>query len=115
MAVLGGLLHNCGVNGVTLFKCLLRRGPLGNEVGDERLRAGFLLRLGEAVDEVCGDEATGGDVEAALFIGNHMLAKFDFVAIGIGGLLGLWSLSGRVGGEGAYTEAFVHGLSVGVG
>jgi hypothetical protein len=56
------------------------------------------LRLGEAVEEVCGDEATGGDVEAALYSGNHKLA----IRIrGIGGLLGLgfWSLQVRVGGE----------------
>lgn len=74
MAVLGSLLHNCGANGVTLFEDLLGRGPLGNEVGKERLGARFLLRLGEAVDEVCGGEATGGDVEAALFSGHQRLA-----------------------------------------
>lgn len=62
------------MNGVSLFKGFLGRGPLGNEVGDERLRAGFLLSLGEAVEEVCGDEATGGDIETALFSGNHKLA-----------------------------------------
>ena len=74
MAVLGGLLHNCGVNGVALFEGLFRWGPLGDEAGDPRLRAGFLLRLVVAVEGVCGNEATGGDIEAALYSGNDMLA-----------------------------------------
>lgn len=115
MAVLGSLLHNCGANGVTLFEDLLGRGPLGNEVGNERLGAGFLLRLGEAVDEVCGDDATGGDVEAALFSGNHNVSNpisWHWRSVETGTLE---SSEVRIGGEEAYTEAFVHGLSVGVG
>lgn len=72
MAVLGGLFHHSGVNGVTLFKGVLRRGPLGDEVGNPRLRARFLLSLGEAVEEVCGGEAANGDVETALFSEKHI-------------------------------------------
>ena len=55
------------MDGVALLKDFLRRGPLANEAGDPRLRAGFLVRLAEAVEDVCGCETTHSDVEAALY------------------------------------------------
>lgn len=85
------------MNSITLFKGFLRRGPLGNEVGDPRLRPRFLLSLGEAVEEVGGDEATGGDIKTALFSGNHKLAIWNS---GIGGLLRVFvSSSDRLAGS----------------
>lgn len=74
VAVGSGLLQEGGVDGVALLKVFLRRSVLADEAGDPRLRAGFLARLAEAVEDVGGGKAANGDVEAALSVGCHELA-----------------------------------------
>lgn len=74
VAVGSGLLQKGSVDGVALLKVFLRRSVLADEAGDPRLRAGFLVRLAEAVEDVGGGKAANGDVEAALLIGCHTLA-----------------------------------------
>lgn len=66
MAVGGGLLQEGGVDGVTLLEFFLRGSVLVDEAGDPRLRAGVLVGLANAVEDVRGGEAADGDVEAAL-------------------------------------------------
>lgn len=66
VAVLGSLLQKGSVNGVTLFKNLLRGAVLVDQAGNERLGAGILAGSANAVEEVGGDDSADGDVEAAL-------------------------------------------------
>ena len=66
MAIFSRLLQNGGVNSIALLEDFLRRGPLADEAGDPRFRAGILIRLAEAVEDICGCETARSDVEAAL-------------------------------------------------
>lgn len=67
MAVLGSLLEHSSVDGIALLKSFLRRSVLADQAGDPGVRAGFVGRLGDAVDDESGREAADGHVEARLF------------------------------------------------
>lgn len=65
---MGGLLHNSGADGIALLENFLRGRPLADQARDEGLRAGILVRLADAVQQVRGGEAANGDVEAGLLV-----------------------------------------------
>jgi hypothetical protein len=75
VAVSSSLLHHSGVNSIALLEDLLGRSPLANEAGDPRGLAGFLVGLGDAVEEVGGGDGAAGDVEAALLSGHGRVSQ----------------------------------------
>lgn len=64
---MGSLLHYDSANGISLFKNLLRRGPLLDEAGNPRLRSRLLGGLAQSVKDVGRGEGADGDVEATLY------------------------------------------------
>lgn len=64
---MGSLLHYDSTNGISLFKNLLRRGPLLDEAGNPRLRSRLLGGLAQSVKDVGRGEGADGDVEATLY------------------------------------------------
>lgn len=97
------------MDGVALLEFFLRGSVFVDEAGDPRLRAGILVRLANAVEDVRGGEAANGDVEAELLSESHRLANncMNWRAIEA-----RCRVQGRPAGVGAYADAFVHGLSV---
>jgi hypothetical protein len=115
VAVLGSLLQKGSVNGVTLFKNLLRGAVLVDQAGNERLGAGILAGSANAVEEVGGDDSADGDVEAALLSEIIGVSKQLHILKDLSELseLVVESSGSASGGGGAYADALVDGLGVG--